>query len=552
MIINTQTKFLAFKSKLTDWLNSNFNHEQSEIKVVLFSYGGVDQRCQVWNTAAPDRKTVVNRTLKFVEKLYEKNRALPEFLKFDIAANIEKKSWQQVDHDVNTQPHNNHFRKGISFDSNFEICFLEQEIYGRALIRGVVYNQPNFWDEKNINDTVKLKYPKLNKTFDLKNMSDVWVFDTVAVIYENEQLLTLQSGGTVNGVRQVDADKKSHILSIIQKNAEFLHTEIQDDGQFVYGYFPAYNRLIKSYNTIRHCTSVYSLIEIFEVQPKQEYLPKIQKSIQYAIDHFYRESANNVAYMIDGNDEKAEIKLGANAAFILMTTKYQEITGDDQYLKLAENVALGIKTMINENGETQHVWHYPSLELKDKFRIVYYDGESALALLRLYQINHDETLLETVKLMFENFITQKYEKYHDHWLSYCVNELTKICPEEKYFQFGLNNYLKHMTFIKERKTAYATFLELMMSAYKMVNRLKELGHDSLLNQASFEELKELIELRTEYQRTGFFYPEVAMYMGHPAKILNAFYVRHDRFRTRIDDQEHNLSGYVAYVNYFES
>src|SRR5690606_28087083 len=143
-------------------------------------------------------------------------------------------------------------------------------------------------------------------------------------------------------------------------------------------------------------------------------------------------------------------------------------------------------------------------------------------------------------------------KYHEHWLSYCVNELTKIDPQEKYYEFGLNNYLKHMKFIQERKTAYATFLEMMMSAYKMVTRLKEQGNDELFSKARFEELKELIELRTEYQRTGYFYPEVAMYMAEPQKVLNAFYVRHDRFRTRIDDQEHNLSGYVAYLNHFQN
>lgn len=38
-----------------------------------------------------------------------------------------------------------------------------------------------------------------------------------------------------------------------------------------------------------------------------------------------------------------------------------------------------------------------------------------------------------------------------------------------------------------------------------------------------------------------------MYMARPDKILHAFYIRHDRFRVRIDDQEHNLSGYIAYV-----
>ena len=272
-------------------------------------------------------------------------------------------------------------------------------------------------------------------------------------------------------------------------------------------------------------------------------MDKIKKSIQYAIDTFYRE--------VDQNKEDVEIKLGSNAAAIFMFSKYQEILKDDQYQIYAEKLAAGIQHMVDEKGETTHILNYPGLTQKEKFRIVYYDGEAALGLLRLYQINKDQKLLDTVKLMFEHFIGKKYDKYHDHWLSYCTNELTIYSPEEKYFQFGLNNYLKHMEFIHERKTAYATFLEMMMSAYKMVIRMREQGLTDLYESAQLEKLKELIEFRVEFQRsTGFFYPEVAMYMAKPKNILNAFYVRHDRFRTRIDDQEHNLSGYVAYVNYF--
>lgn len=113
------------------------------------------------------------------------------------------------------------------------------------------------------------------------------------------------------------------------------------------------------------------------------------------------------------------------------------------------------------------------------------------------------------------------------------------------------NYLKHFIFIRNRKTTYATLLEMLMAAYKMVNRLKKQGYQKLFEQDYMHELKKLITFRAEFQTTGFFYPEIAMYMARPDKILNAFYVRHDRFRVRIDDQEHNLSGYIAYVKDFE-
>src|SRR5690606_15412600 len=549
MAISKYSDLQEFKIKLIDWLFS-LRENQQDFYSVFFSYGDKSIRCRVWNTADKNYDKVVKRTLNFIDKLYEKNNRLPEFLKFDFAKNIEERKWTDLVKEVSEQKHNNHYRKGIAFDENLSICFLEQEIYAKAIIRGVVYNEPNFFDEKNLNDAIRKKYTNVKANYSLNKIEKVWVFDTQAVFFENNQLIDLISTGPENGIRVLKGNKKEHIKELVLNNAKFLHNEILESGRLVYGYFPAYNREIKSYNTVRHCTAIYALLETLEVYYNEAYLPKIRTAMQYAIDHLYKE-VDGKAFMIDGNEPDLEIKLGSNAAAIFMFAKYQEIIGDSKYQKYAEMLAEGIRFMIDGKGETTHVLSFPTLAVKEKFRIVYYDGEAALGLLRLYQVNQNPILLETVKLMFEHFITKKYDKYHDHWLSYCTNELTKICPEKKYFEFGLDNYLKHMDFIENRKTAYATFLEMMMSAYKMGVRLKEQGFTDLVNMAKFDKLKDLIELRVEFQRaTGYFYPEMAMYMANPEEILNAFYVRHDRFRTRIDDQEHNLSGYVAYLNYF--
>lgn len=549
MTISTYKGLQEFKEKIKFWTKQQNKNSQAKYGLFL-SYGNKKSRCKVWNTVDTDLEKVLKRTCNFLDKLFEKNTQLLEYIKVDYLINLEQKSWQDVIAEVTAQAHNNHFRKGISFDANLEVCFLEQEIYGKAIIRSVVYNEPNFFDEKNLNDAIHKKYPKITRQFHLDKIDQVWVFDTVGVFYENGALLELYSTGPENGVRKPTENKKKEIKKIVLDNAEFLHNEISENGRFCYGYFPAYDREIKSYNTVRHCTAIYALLETLEVEYNERYLDKINKSIQYAINVFYKEKENK-AFMIDGSEHESEVKLGSNAAAIFMFAKYQEITQDSQYQQYAEKLAEGIRFMIDENGETTHVLNYPSLDVKEKFRIVYYDGEAALGLLRLYQINHNQILLDTVKLIFKHFINKNYDKYHDHWLSYCTNELTKICPEKEYFEFGINNYVQHMKFIKNRKTAYATFLEMMMAAYKMVVRLKEQGLDELYQKSEFESLKELIELRVEFQRSsGYFYPEIAMYMARPDKILNAFYVRHDRFRTRIDDQEHNLSGYVAYLNYY--
>lgn len=542
------TAFLHFQRQLNLWLEQVVQHVPSlKQDIILFlSYGPKDQRCSVWHSEKTNLEQAKKQLLDFINEQFAQS-PLDDYIKIDVAYNLTKQAWKEVEQQVHHQFHNNHYRKGIGFDKYCSVAFLEQEIYGKAIIRGLSYDKPNFFDETNLNYAVKQKYNAPKPQIKLQELQDIWTFDTYAAFYENEEFINLASGYDVNGIRGISSNKKQHFQHLIEQNSAFLHDQIQENGKFIYGYFSAYNRDIRNYNTVRHCTSVYALLETFEVQNKPEYWPKIHAAIHYALTNFYKEKDSETAFMIDGKEGEFEIKLGANAAAILMLTKYQEITQKSNYQKYAEKLANGILKLIDSNGSTTHVLNYPDYDLKEKFRIIYYDGEAALALLRLYQINQDLKLLETVKLMFECFIEKRYEKYHDHWLSYCTNELTKICPEDKYFIFGLNNYLKHFIFIKNRKTTYATLLEMLMAAYKMVNRLKEQGRTALFEQAYMPELQKLIEFRADFQTTGFFYPEMAMYMARPDKILHAFYIRHDRFRVRIDDQEHNLSGYIAYV-----
>ncbi|KKC45602.1 poly alpha-glucosyltransferase, partial [Acinetobacter sp. V2] len=534
------TAFLKFQRKMNLWLEQVVQHVPSlKQDIILFlSYGPKDQRCSVWHSEKTNLEQAKKQLLDFINEQFAQS-PLDDYIKIDVAYNLTKQAWKEVEQQVHHQFHNNHYRKGIGFDEHCSVAFLEQEIYGKAIIRGLSYDKPNFFDETNLNYAVKQKYNAPKPQIKLQELQDIWTFDTYAAFYENEEFINLASGYDVNGIRGISSNKKQHFQHLIEQNSAFLHDQIQENGKFIYGYFSAYDRDIRNYNTVRHCTSVYALLETFEVQSKPEYWPKIHAAIHYALANFYKEKDLETAFMIDGKEGEFEIKLGANAAAILMLTKYQEITQKADYQKYAEKLANGILKLIDSNGSTTHVLNYPDYDLKEKFRIIYYDGEAALALLRLYQINQDSRLLETVKLMFECFIEKRYEKYHDHWLSYCTNELTKICLEDKYFIFGLNNYLKHFIFIKNRKTTYATLLEMLMAAYKMVNRLKEQGRIALFEQAYMPELQKLIEFRADFQTTGFFYPEMAMYMARPDKILHAFYIRHDRFRVRIDDQEHN-------------
>ena len=52
--------------------------------------------------------------------------------------------------------------------------------------------------------------------------------------------------------------------------------------------------------------------------------------------------------------------------------------------------------------------------------------------------------------------------------------------------------------------------------------------------------------RADHMLNGYFYPEYAMYLKKPSKILGTFCVRHDGYRIRIDDVQHFIGGYAQY------
>lgn len=522
-------------------------HNTSQF-ILFLSVGNSAIRAKVIKTVSENHHKAFNRLRQRLAKMVRKDHIDPQWLKLDVVTELTETTFEKLENKISTT-RKNYFRKGIAFDNQFDLAFLEQEINGNAMIKKEP-GKPLELNEKNMNHYLNyngnIRFPFIKNKYQSKK---VYYFETISVFKDcmEEELLPLYNGEFTNGIRKVN-DIKVETEDLIKKSTYFLTEQVKKTGQFEYGYFSTFAKRINTYNILRHSSSLYSMCEGYEIVKDDSIIQAVERGLEYLIKEAIVFKNENTAFVVD-HANKQEIKLGSNATAILAMTKYMEVTNSDKYLTMAQDLARGIINMKLPDEGFIHVLSYPTFSIKELNRIIYYEGEAVFALLRLYAQDKDENWLDEVKETFDYFIAKDYWKHHDHWLSYAANEITLYAPEDKYFIFGLRNCNNRLIFIYNRETTYPTFLELTMAAFKMVHKIKELGKENLLEHIDENYLIETIDRRAEYQRVGFFYPELAMYTKNPQLILNAFFIRHHSFRVRIDDVEHYLSGYCQYFNY---
>src|SRR5699024_10399988 len=301
-----------------------------------------------------------------------------------------------------------------------------------AMIRSV-NKSPLQLNEKNINGYLK-NTPTHTIPFMKKRYANklVYTFQTEAAFIERdkEQLFELYNGKLTNGIRKTN-DTEAEITSLIRDTTYFLQSQVKEDGQFEYGYFSAFAKRIPTYNILRHSSTLYSMVEGYELIRDESILKTVEKGIDYAIREamVYQDEEQSVAFIVDYANHQ-EIKLGASATAILAMAKYMEVTNSDTYMKEAQALARGILEMKTISGGFIHVLSYPGFEIKEVHRIIYYEGEAVFSLLRLYALDKNEKWLEEAKKSLDYFIENDYWKHHDHWLSYASNEITDYMPEE--------------------------------------------------------------------------------------------------------------------------
>ncbi|MND35723.1 UDP-N-acetylmuramoyl-tripeptide--D-alanyl-D-alanine ligase [compost metagenome] len=518
---------------------------------LFFSVSDGDRRARVVNASGPSLESAWQKGVPLLLAAMKAEGIEGRWIRLDWVEVAEATTWPRL-RALLAKVKRNYFRFGIGLDPAFRFAFTEQELNANAMLYGgntignAVLNEKNFslYAATRHEDMPRLRF---------SDEEAIFLFATRGIFCdETGRLHPLDGEGLDAGRRRIERLDGGVVLSLLRDSSAYLARQVNEDGSFIYGYHACFDRRIEAYNALRHASTTYAMIEAWEVTHDPKLKGAIERALKYLAGTLVKPASlpdgEEAAFLVEADNE---IKLGGNAVAILALVKYMTVSGKDEWRALAERLARGIRHMQDSRtGAFVHVLNFPDLAIKQRYRTIYYEGEAAFGLMRLYGLTGDAIWLATVEKAFEHFIAKDHWKHHDHWLGYCVNELTLYRPEERYFRFAIRNIAGYLDFVENRITTFPTLLELMMAARQTLSRIAaDPQLRRLLDEINLAHFERALEKRARHLLNGHFWPEMAMYCRRPDRIAGSFFIRHHAFRVRIDDVEHYLSGFVAYRSY---
>jgi len=501
---------------------------------VFISVCDTTKRADVYTGTGTDLASAWDMAAERTENALYENGLQPVWVKADVTYVSQTISMEELSEAVYSS-RQDFFRYGTAFDEAYDTALLEAEMNGAK-----IYEYENGGVDL---DYLNSYLRKAGREPLAALPESVTVFQTFGWLCDEEMAVyMLDSSGLDYGRRKVETIDAAFAKERILQASDFLRRQIREDGRFVYGYYPRFGNEIENYNIVRHASTIWSLICRYRLEPDEALAEEIRRTIDYMLSQVVYEN-DETAYLYEAKDD--EIKLGGCGVAVVALTEYMDAFGNRDYMELCRHLGNGILSMLDqESGVYYHVLN-GDFSTKEAFRTVYYDGEATFALCRLYGLTGEEKWLNAARAAVDYFLIADYTQYKDHWVAYSLNEITKyVTDRNDYYVFALHNVQDNLQEIYERDTTYHTYLELLMSGFELWERMLEQG----FRVEGFDEERFLqtIYARADRMLNGFFFPEYAMYMAEPQQILNTFMVRHDGYRVRIDDVQHNIGGYYLY------
>jgi hypothetical protein len=231
------------------------------------------------------------------------------------------------------------------------------------------------------------------------------------------------------------------LVAAVRDGADYLARIMNDQGRYVYMYHPIDDRDDASYGWLRHAGATYALLEAYEELGNPLYLTKAERALAYLEAHLLVDPAKQGKYVVDTNDEEQQKAGGAGLALIAFA-KHASVTGKRTELETMRALARSIMGQQYADG---HFRSNADLEseggpARKKKEPVYYQGEAALGLLRLYAVDPQPSYVDAARRAADWVVNVRDEdvsqdnQEHDHWISYVFNDLYRVAKNDAYVE----------------------------------------------------------------------------------------------------------------------
>lgn len=507
---------------------------------VFLSVCGGDSRASVYTGAGASVDTAWDRAVEQADQALKKSGLEPRWVKADVVYLSETVSAEELGRRV-AGSRQEFFRYGAALGSGFQTALLEAELNGAK-----IYDYENGGLSLDaLNDYLKQTGRK-----GLSQLPGQYTIFQCAgwLCGEDKAVCQLSASGLDYGRRSVELLDGEYARELVLNASGYLADQIQGDGSFVYGVYPRFDSGIDGYNIVRHAGAVWSLLRACRLSPEDAPAEKIDLAVEYLLDAVVYDSQGR-AYLYEEKDD--EIKLGGCGMAVTALTEYMDVFQNDRYAGMCRALGEGILSLLDQDSGTYYHVLNGDFTPKEALRTTCYDGQATFALCRLYGLDGDARWLRAARAAVEHFIQADYTQYKDHWVAYAMDEITRYIPDNpEYYAFALDNAQKSLEEIARRDTTHYTYLELLLETFQVYDRMLQNGGSA--DRFDLWSFLEAVYARADQQLNGCFYPEFAMYMANPQRVLDAFMVRQEGFRVRIDDVQHGIGGYYLYcVNYDE-
>jgi hypothetical protein len=201
-----------------------------------------------------------------------------------------------------------------------------------------------------------------------------------------------------------------------------------------------------AYSLPRHAGTTYFLAEAYRLTQASWLREPIERAFAHLDDLL--EASTCQGTLPDGarfacvadRGERRPV-LGSTALAVVALAEYQRATGDRRYLDMATRLSAFILMMQRPDGSFRHVYELKTRTPSEKEKLLYFSGEAALAMARMYAVTGDERYAVSAEKALDwlvdwyDFFVGGFIYGEEHWTCIASEALWPRVAKPKWLAF---------------------------------------------------------------------------------------------------------------------